>query len=59
MDLDSPPVDYVALARSLGVDAELVEKPAEVAEATRDAFINRRPTLLELPIAAPLNVWGG
>ena len=59
MDLDSPPIDYVALARSLGVDAYLVEKPAEVAEATRDAFIARRPTLLELPISAPLTVWGG
>ncbi|HEV7534181.1 MAG TPA: thiamine pyrophosphate-dependent enzyme, partial [Acidimicrobiia bacterium] len=58
MDLDSPPIDYVALARSMGVDAERVEKPAEVAEATRDAFIARRPTLLELPIAAPLTAWG-
>ena len=59
MDLDSPPIDYIGLARSLGVDAYLVEKPAEVAEATRDAFIARRPTLLELPISAPLTVWGG
>jgi benzoylformate decarboxylase len=58
MDLDSPPIDYVALARSMGVDAERVEKPAEVAEATRDAFIARRPTVLELPIAAPLTAWG-
>ena len=58
MDLGSPPVDYVALARSLGIEAYLVEKPAEVAEATRDAFIARKPILLELPIAAPLTVWG-
>ena len=53
MDLDSPPVDYVGLARSLGVDALLVEKPADVTEATRAAFESGRPTLLELPISAP------
>ena len=53
MDLDSPPVDYVGLARSLGVDALLVEKPADATEATRTAFESGRPTLLELPISAP------
>jgi benzoylformate decarboxylase len=53
MDLDSPPVDYVGLARSLGVDAQLVEKPADVTEATRAALESGRPVLLELPIAAP------
>ena len=52
MDLDSPPVDYVGLARSLGVDAQLVEKPADVTEAARAAFEAGRPTLLELPISA-------
>jgi benzoylformate decarboxylase len=53
MDLDSPAIDYVALARSLGVDAQLVEKPADVTEAARSAFDAGRPTLLELPIAPP------
>ena len=53
MDLDSPPVDYVGLARSLGIDALLVEKPADVTEATRAALESRRPTLLELPISPP------
>jgi benzoylformate decarboxylase len=53
MDLDSPPVDYVALARSLGVDAQLVEKPADVTEAARAAFDAGRPTLLEVPISPP------
>jgi benzoylformate decarboxylase len=58
MDLDRPPIDYVALAQSMGLEAYLAEKPAEVAEATRDAFIARKPVLLELPIAAPLTAWG-
>ena len=53
MDLNSPPVDYVTLARSMGVDAQLVEKPADVTEAARAAFESGRPTLLELPISPP------
>ena len=54
MDLDGPPIDYVGLARSMGVDAPLVETPADVPEAARAAFESGRPTLLELPIASPL-----
>jgi benzoylformate decarboxylase len=53
MDLDGPPIDFVALARSLGVDALLVEKPADVTDAARAAFESGRPTLLELPISSP------
>ena len=53
MDLNSPPVDYVGLARSMGVDAQLIEKPADVTEAARAAFDASRPTLLELPISPP------
>ena len=53
MDLDEPPLDFVGLARSMGVDALLVEKPADVAEATRAAFEAERPTLLHVPISPP------
>jgi len=53
MDLDGPPIDYIGLARSLGVDAMAVEKPADVTDATRAAFESGRPTLLELPISSP------
>jgi benzoylformate decarboxylase len=53
MDLDTPPIDYVGLARSMGVDALVVEKPADVTDATRAAFESGRPTLLELPISSP------
>jgi benzoylformate decarboxylase len=53
LDVDPPPVDYVGLARALGVDALLVEKPADVSEAARAAFESGRPTLLELPISPP------
>jgi benzoylformate decarboxylase len=53
MDLDTPAVDYVGLARAMGVDATLVERPADIAEATRAAMASGRPHLLEIPIAAP------
>ena len=53
MDLDRPPIDYVGLARSMGVEAHLVEKPDEVTEAARAAFAAARPVLLEIPISAP------
>jgi len=53
MDVDSPPIDYVGLARSLGLDAQLVEKPADVTEAARAALDAGRPTLLEVPISPP------
>jgi benzoylformate decarboxylase len=53
MDIDDPPVDYLALARSMGVDATLVEKAHDVGDAVQAALATRRPHLLELPIAAP------
>jgi Thiamine pyrophosphate enzyme, C-terminal TPP binding domain len=53
MDIDDPPVDYVALAGSMGVEATLVEKADDVGDAVRAAFASGRPHLLELPIAVP------
>ncbi len=53
MDIDDPPVDFVGLARSMGVDATLVEKAGDVGDAVSAALEAGRPHLLELPIAAP------
>jgi benzoylformate decarboxylase len=52
MDIVDPPVDYVALARSMGVDATLVDKADDVGDAVRAAWDSGRPHLLELPISA-------
>lgn len=52
MDLDEPPVDFVALARSMGVDGTLVEKAGDVGGALEAAMASGRPHLLELPISA-------
>jgi benzoylformate decarboxylase len=53
MDIVDPPVDYLELARSMGVEATLVEKAHDVADAVQLALDSGRPHLLELPIAAP------
>jgi benzoylformate decarboxylase len=52
MDLVDPPVDYVALAESMGVAGTLVEKAHDVGDAVRAAFESGQPHLLELPISA-------
>jgi benzoylformate decarboxylase len=38
MDIDEPPVDFVGLARSMGVDATLVEKADDVGDAVAAAL---------------------
>jgi benzoylformate decarboxylase len=53
LDLDEPPVDFVALAQSMGVAATNVEKADDVTDAAQAAWASGKPHLLELPIAAP------
>jgi benzoylformate decarboxylase len=50
MDLSPPAIDFVALARSLGVSAERVEAAADITDAVAAAFESGRPHLLEVPI---------
>jgi benzoylformate decarboxylase len=52
MDLDRPPVDFVALARSMGVEGTLVTTAGDVGDAMHAALATGRPHLLELPISA-------
>ncbi|HEX2851079.1 MAG TPA: thiamine pyrophosphate-binding protein [Acidimicrobiales bacterium] len=52
MDIDEPPVDFVALARSMGVEGTTVEKAGDVTDAVLAALDSGGPALLELPIAA-------
>lgn len=53
MDLADPPVDFVALATSMGVPASLVARAGDVGDAVRAALATGGPHLLELPISAP------
>jgi benzoylformate decarboxylase len=51
MDLLDPPVDYPALAASMGVAATRVDHAGDVAELVTAALASGRPHLLELPIS--------
>ncbi|MDQ6673775.1 MAG: thiamine pyrophosphate-dependent enzyme, partial [Chloroflexota bacterium] len=49
--------DFVALARSFGVAAERVSKPAELEVAVRSALAGRSPALIEVKVGAMSDVW--
>ncbi len=50
MDLDDPAVDFVGLARSLGVEAHRVFEPDTLMDMIVGSFGRREPLLLEVPI---------
>ncbi|MBO2448759.1 thiamine pyrophosphate-binding protein [Actinomadura barringtoniae] len=47
-DLSHPEIDFAALARSLGVEALRVDKPAQVQDAVRRMLAARAPFLIDL-----------
>lgn len=51
LDLDRPRIDYVGLARSMGVPGTLVATAAEIGDAMRAALESGGPHLIEVPIA--------
>ena len=48
MDFVDPPIDFAALARSLGVRAHRIDTGDEFGAAYRDALAAREPVLLEV-----------
>ena len=50
MDLVEPAIDYVGLARSLGVRAERVEKPASLHDVLAACLADPGPTLVDVAI---------
>ena len=46
-----PEVDFVALARSLGVEAHRVAEPEELSERVRESLSGDKPTLFDVPLA--------
>ena len=50
MDLVNPTIDYVGLAKSLGVPGELVEKTADVGPAMQRGFASGGPYLIDARI---------
>ena len=52
MDIEQPTVDYLALARSMGVAARRVERAADIAPAIEAGIASGEPNLIEVPISA-------
>lgn len=52
MDLVDPPVDFLALAASMGVPARRVGRAAEIAGAVEAGIASGKPNLIEIPITA-------
>jgi benzoylformate decarboxylase len=50
LDIDSPRIDYVALAQSLGVSACRAEGPEELSELVRKSLSGDRPRLIEAAV---------
>ncbi len=51
MDLRDPPIDFVALATSMGVRARRIEHPDEFEPALREASRSGKTWLLDVPVA--------
>jgi benzoylformate decarboxylase len=52
LDVVDPAVDYVGLARSLGVAARRVSEPEDLTEAVRASLAGDAPQVIEVPILA-------
>lgn len=53
LDIGGPRIDYVGLARSLGVEASRVNEPEELAGAVSTSLAGDRPRLIEVPVKRP------
>ena len=51
MDLVRPEIDFVALARSLGVQAHRVAEPDELSDRVAASLTGEEPVLLDVAIA--------
>lgn len=52
IDLTAPAIDFVGLARALGVHAERTARPADLRQALQEALQRRGPTLIDVPLEA-------
>jgi benzoylformate decarboxylase len=50
IDLNTPAIQFTGLARSLGVHAERVERPADLQQALKEALQRQGPTLIDVPL---------
>jgi thiamine pyrophosphate-dependent acetolactate synthase large subunit-like protein len=50
MDLVEPEIDFVSLAKALGVDAVRISEPDALCEAVATSLAGDRPLLIDVPI---------
>jgi benzoylformate decarboxylase len=50
-DLTAPEIDFIALSRSLGVEAARISEPDELSERVAQSLHGERPQLFEVPIS--------
>ena len=50
MDLAEPEIDFVGLARSLGVEAQRITDPDELETRLKESFAGDRPRLFDVPV---------
>src|SRR5262249_52017083 len=50
MDLVQPEIDFVGLARSLGVEARQITEPEELGQGVREALAGEKPQLFDVAI---------
>ncbi|MBN1910947.1 MAG: hypothetical protein JW818_14470 [Pirellulales bacterium] len=55
LDMTDPPIDFVALAQSLGVSACHVDEPDALADWVRSSFRADRPQLVEVAVQRPVS----
>jgi benzoylformate decarboxylase len=51
MDLNNPPIDFIALAQSMGMVGQKITKANEIREKVRCAIATRKPNLIEIIIS--------
>ena len=50
MEIDNPPIDYLALALSMGVSARRVERAGDIAPAIEAGMASQAANLIEIVI---------
>ncbi len=53
MDIAEPEIDFVGLARSLGVEAVRITDPDELETRLKESFASDRPQLFDVPVQRP------
>jgi benzoylformate decarboxylase len=59
MDMVDPPIDFLALAASMGVPARRVERASDIAPALEAAIAAASVSVIEIPVKAssPTNMF--